>query len=142
MKKYVILASSNLIVVALYSLIAYYFKSISQQAGLGAVGIGLQVLAVFGLYLMLYGVFSYKYTKSVVFPNLLLLAFLIVLVVIISIIKGITINTSSLVSNIIDSLFSIMFVLLFSLIPSIITKVIMVLTEKHKKTKSSDEKAV
>lgn len=138
MKKYVILASLNLIVVALYSLIAYYFKSISQQAGLGAVGIGLQVLAVFGIYLMLYGIFSYKYTKSVVFPNLLLLAFLIVLVVIISIIKGITINTSSLVSDIIDSLFSIMFVLLFSLIPSIITKLIMTIADRRTKPNRLD----
>lgn len=127
MKKYVKLLVSNLIAITVYVLISLYFRSIEQSAGLGAVVVGLWVLAFFGIYLIGYGIVSCKMTNSVVFPNLMVFILLFVSTVLPSIMNF---------ADFLDKLFAVLFALSFSLIPSIITKVIMLIADKCGKAKS------
>lgn len=89
------------------------------------------------LYNILYGIISCIKTKSVIFPNLILLGFIVAFFMY-AILTEVIINDSEVLFDFIYVLVrGIAILLLHSLVPSIIIKIIMVLLDKRKKAKST-----
>lgn len=140
MSKYIKLSIANFIAIILYLSACIYIHINSSKMGLGAVGAALYVLLFFGIYLVVYGIVSCKKTKSIISPNLILLCFVLFLTVFMEIFNCIFDNQQLSFADIIDILVAILNIMLFSLIPSIVTKIVIVLLDKRKKSKSTDEK--
>ena len=87
--------------------------------------------------LLIYGIVSYNITKSVIYPNLMLFAFLLVghscLIIGFTLIKG----QDLFVSGFFQIMYTAFIGILFSLIPSLIKKSITVI--KNRKAKSMSE---
>ncbi len=125
MKKYIPLAVSDLIVFALLNVFIAYMKSISRQAGLGAVVPGLAGMIVLILYFILYGVISYIKTKRIIIPHAILSVFIIIEFVVYIYVTGLWVDSAF------DYIKLPIFALLFSLIPSLLTKLIMNLKKRN-----------
>ena len=133
MKKIIHMTLSNFTATILFILFAAYMKSISGQAGLGAVVPALIGLLALVLYLIIYGIITYVKTKQIIAPNIDLFAFIII-----GFLVYITVTKLSL-----DSIFEYIIVpivvLSFSLIPSLIAKFITTFREKKKIKPHSEE---
>lgn len=125
MKKYITLAASGLVAFALFTIFAVYMKSISRQAGLGAVVPALAGLIVLILYFILYGVISYTKTKQIIIPHAILSVFIIIGFIVYIYITGLRLDSAF------DYITVPIFALLSSLIPSLLTKLIMNLKNRN-----------
>lgn len=125
MSNYIKLTIANSIAIILNLFSYVYIHINSSKLGLGAVGAAIYLIIFFGIYLVVYGIVSCKKTKSVIFPNLILLGFVIVNSILFCVFIMGFVRIFKLATMILMSM-------LFSLIPSMITKVVMVLVEKHK----------
>lgn len=132
---YIKLSAANLIVMILGLGVFYWLETLPNTAWPAGVVYGSVTLIVIAIYNVLYGIVSCVKTKSIVFPNLMLLAFIVVGCVLLDFV----IYKYSFVSAIdVISQYArrIMVALPLSLIPSIITKVIMLIADKCGKAKS------
>lgn len=134
MKKYIKLIIPNAIAIVL-NLLSYLCIYINaDKIGLGAVGAAMNIIFFFGIYLVLYGIVSCVKTKSVIYPNLILLAFIVVNSILFCALMIGYVYLFELASIILISL-------TLSLIPSLLTKLIMLIADKCGKAKQADDTA-
>ena len=135
MKKYIKLIIPNAIVVTLILLSFLYLRINANEIGLGGVAAAMELIGLFGIYLILYGIVSCVKTKSVIYPNLILLVFIVVF----WIFSYIILITHISFTLLLEMAVIIVVSLSFSLIPSIITKAIMLIADKCGKKKSQKQ---
>lgn len=135
MKKYIKLIIPNAIVVTLILLSFLYLRINANKIGLGGVAAAMELIGLFGIYLIVYGIVSFKKTKSVIYPNLILLVFIVVF----WIFSYIILITQISFTLLLEMAVIIVISLSFSLIPSIITKGIMLIADKCGKKKSQKQ---
>ena len=131
MSNYFKLAIANSIAITLNLLAYLYIYANSSKVVWGAIGGALYIILFFGIYLVVYGIVSCKKTKSVIFPNLILLGFVVVNSILFCVFLIGIVLLFKLVNIIIISM-------LLSLIPSIITKLIMTIADRRAKPNRLD----
>lgn len=131
MSNYFKLAIANSIAIILNLLSLMYLLFNSTKVGLGGFGALIYLCFSFGIYLVAYGIVSYRITKSVIYPNLILLGFVVA--------NSILFCTLMLGSVMLLELTTIIIIsMMFSLIPSIITKLIMAIADRRAKPNRLD----
>lgn len=139
MSAYKKLFISNLIMFVVFLSIYSFLFCVPSNLAVGAV-IGGGFLVAIAIYLFIYGIISCKITRSIIFPNLMLFGFVLIISFSMAIMNFNSAGRNFDGMAVEDTFMMIFIFMLFSLIPSIITKIVMILLDKRKKAKSTDEK--